>query len=227
MRLGKFPRPSFMLRKAPWDGSLSMGFALLFAIIGFAGSALADYEAGLSAYQRADYATALREWHPLAKHGHADAQYYLGLCYEFMKGVPQDFATAQQWYEKAAVQGHAGAQVNLGSLYDSGRGGPQDFKLARTWYRRSADQGNGVAQRSLGLMSERGRGVPQDVVEAQKWYILAEANGDMLATELRDALAKHMTAAQLFQAQQRVQEWKPKAPGVTTAHKQGLRKSKR
>jgi len=59
-------------------------------------------------------------------------------------------------------------------------------------------------------MYERGRGVPQDFVMAHKWYILGAANGDKLGAELRDALAKRMTPAQIFQGRQRALEWKPK-----------------
>jgi TPR repeat protein len=88
----------------------------------------------MDAYGRGDYATALREWQPLAERGHADAQYNLGMLYNFRKGVPQDFATARQWYEKAAAQGHAGAQNNLGGLYEFGHGVTRDDVLAYMWY---------------------------------------------------------------------------------------------
>ena len=109
-------------------------FTLLVLIIGFAVPTWADYEAGLTAYQRADYAAALREWQPLAEQGHAGAQYYLGLLYDFHKGVPQDFTTARKWYEKAAAQGHAGAQNNLGGLYEFGHGVTKNDVLAYMWY---------------------------------------------------------------------------------------------
>lgn len=115
-------------------GSVRFALVLLLLIIGLAAPTWADYETGLNAYQRADYETALREWRPLAEQGHAGAQYYLGLCYDFRKGVPQDFATARQWYEKAATQGHAGAQNNLGGLYEFGHGVTRDDVLAYMWY---------------------------------------------------------------------------------------------
>ena len=35
----------------------------------------ADWEKGYAAYDSGDFATALREWTPLAKQGNADAQY--------------------------------------------------------------------------------------------------------------------------------------------------------
>ena len=42
----------------------------------------ADYQKGLTAYHFGDYATALREWTPLAKQGNAGAQFSLGFMYE-------------------------------------------------------------------------------------------------------------------------------------------------
>ena len=95
--------------------------ALVLSIVCLTTPAWADFKAGEKAYQRNDYATALREWQPLAKQGQAAAQYHLGLLYANGQGVPKDDAQARQWYEKAANQGHALAQVNLGGLYDYGR----------------------------------------------------------------------------------------------------------
>ena len=42
----------------------------------------ADFQKGLTAYRSGDYATALREWTPLAKQGDADAQFLLGGMYD-------------------------------------------------------------------------------------------------------------------------------------------------
>jgi uncharacterized protein len=108
--------------------------ALFLLIVIFAVPTWADFETGMNAYGRGDYATALREWRPLAERGHAGAQYNLGMLYDFRKGVPQDFATARQWYEKAAAQGHAGAQNNLGGLYEFGHGVTRNDVLAYMWY---------------------------------------------------------------------------------------------
>ena len=108
--------------------------ALFLSIVISAAPTWADFEAGMDAYGRGDYATALREWRPLAERGHAGAQYNLGMLYDFRKGVLQDFATARQWYEKAAAQGHAGAQNNLGGLYEFGHGVTRNDVLAYMWY---------------------------------------------------------------------------------------------
>jgi TPR repeat protein len=180
------------------------------SIVCLAAPAWADFKAGVDAYQRGDYATALREWQPLAEQGQALAQYNLGLLYANGQGVSKDDAQALQWYEKAAAQGHADAQVNLGILYDYGRGVAQDYKKAVYWYRLSAKQGNELAQRQLGLMFERGDGVPQDYVQAYMWYTLGAANGAKRGAALRDALAKRMTPDQIAEAQQLAREWRPK-----------------
>ena len=190
--------------------ALRFPVALVLSIVCLAAPAWADFKAGESAYHRGDYATALREWQPLAKQGHAAAQYNLGLLYANGQGVKKDDAEARQWYEKAAVQGHAAAQVNLGSLFDYGRGVPQDFKMAVRWYRRSANQGDDLAQRRLGLLYERGDGVPQDYVQAYMWYKLGAANGGKPGAVLRDELATRMTSDQLVEAQKLVREWKQK-----------------
>ena len=56
-------------------------------------SASADFQKGLTAAQNGDFATALRQWTPLAKQGDAVAQFNLGLMYRNGNGVPQDYKT--------------------------------------------------------------------------------------------------------------------------------------
>ena len=194
------------------DRLIPLGFpvTLMLSIVCLAAPAWADLNAGMDAYHRGDYATALREWQPLAEQGHAVAQYNLGLLYANGQGVTKDDAKARQWYEKSAIQGHADAQVNLGILFVYGRGVPQDYKMAVYWLRLSANQGNDLAQRKFGLMYERGDGVPQDYVQAYMWYNLGTANGAKPGAVLRDALAKRMTPDQIAEAQQLAREWKPK-----------------
>ena len=50
----------------------------------------ADFDSGVTAYDRGDYAVALREFRPLAEEGDARAQYNLGLMYAEGNGVPED-----------------------------------------------------------------------------------------------------------------------------------------
>ena len=75
-----------------------------------------------ASYENGDYATALREWEPLAEQGNVSAQYNLGQMYRRGQGVPQNYKTAVKWYRLAAEQGYASAQFNLGLMYDIGKG---------------------------------------------------------------------------------------------------------
>ena len=97
------------------------------------GSWSADFLKGLAAAESGDFATALREWTPLAKQGDADAQFNLGLMYSTGQGVPQDDKTAVKWFTLAAKQGGASAQGNLGAMYAFGKGVLKDYVYAHMW----------------------------------------------------------------------------------------------
>jgi len=140
--------------------------------------AWADYQDGLDAWQRSDYAMAVKELRQLAEQGDASAQYNLGLMYDNGTGVPQDYAEAARLYRLAADQGHTSAQYNLGLMYTKGTGVPQDYAEAAMLYRLAADQGDDWAQNNLGFMYDNGYGVPQDYAEAMRWYRLAADQGN-------------------------------------------------
>jgi TPR repeat protein len=77
--------------------SLRFPLTLMLSIIGLVVPAWADFQAGMDANNRGDYATALREWRPLAEQGDALAQYHLGVLYRKGRGVPQDNVQARHW----------------------------------------------------------------------------------------------------------------------------------
>lgn len=52
---------------------------------------LAGFDEGLAAYNKDNYAQALKEWKLLAEQGDARAQSNLGLMYSMGQGVPKDF----------------------------------------------------------------------------------------------------------------------------------------
>ncbi len=119
-------------------------------LIGLAAPAWAGFAEGFAAYERGDYATALREFRPLAEQGDAVAQYNLGIMYSKGQGVAQDYAEAVKWYRKAADQGNADAQNNLGHMYSKGRGVSQDDAEAVKWYRKAAKQiAQGIREHGL------------------------------------------------------------------------------
>ena len=110
---------------------LCLTIAVLFGSAGMSWSA--DFQKGITAYEISDYATALREWTPLAKQGNANAQTLLGAMYEEEKGVPQDYKTAVKWYRLAAEQGGALAPTRLGFMYYKGKGVSQNIVFAYMW----------------------------------------------------------------------------------------------
>ncbi len=67
-------------------------FILVLALVLPAPVLAADFQAGLEAYKRGDYATALEELRPLAELGLAEAQSMLGVRYENGEGVLLSFA---------------------------------------------------------------------------------------------------------------------------------------
>ena len=107
-------------------------------LIVLAAPAWAGFDEGVAAYTRGEYATALREFRPLAEQGDPRAQGYLGFMYSHGQGVPQDYAEAVKWYRKAAAQGQAHAQNNLGFMYGNGQGVPQDYVQAHFWFNLAA-----------------------------------------------------------------------------------------
>ncbi len=94
---------------------------------------LADYEDGVAAHERGQYATALKEFLPLAEQGHAAAQYYLGFMYEQGDGVEQDYVESARWYTRAAEQGDGLSQMSLSFLYFYGEGVALDLVEALKW----------------------------------------------------------------------------------------------
>ena len=71
-----------------------------------------QYCMGLELYGKDD-AQAARWFRKAAEQGHVDAQYMLGDCYCYGKGVPLDEDEAEKWFRKAAEQGHTLAQDML------------------------------------------------------------------------------------------------------------------
>ena len=161
---------------------------------------------GVNAYRNKDYRTAFTRLMPLAKQGNAFAQVLIGHMYVNGFGVSKDIEEAVAWYRQSANQGNALGQYNLGVMYGEGGGVIQDFKEAVKWFRLSAEQGNADAQVFLGMLYGNGLGVDQDYVEAYKWLSIAD-NGDKKGREGREQAEKHMTPAQIAEAQKLAREW--------------------
>jgi len=144
-----------------------------------------------------------------AEQGIAEAQSYLGACYDTGTGVTRDFSEAVKWYRKAANQGLSAAQLFLGECYVKGTGVQKDDAEAFKWYHKAAQQGYAAAQVMVGACYSQGIGVPKDNVTAYMWAALAATAGTHDAKELREEISKQMTNEQIAEAQRMIRQWKP------------------
>jgi hypothetical protein len=131
--------------------------AVLIALVGAPVSAQ-SVKAGIEAWQKADYATAVAIWRPLAEGGDADAQFNLGQAYRLGRGVPIELGAAKMWFERAAAKGHLDAQTTLGLLlFQNG-----DQAAGLKWLKQAAEQGEPRALLVYGTALYNGDGVTQD-----------------------------------------------------------------
>ena len=145
-------------------------------------AAQADTVGGIVAYERGDFAAAVKELTPPAEQGDATAQVLLGAIYGTgSEAVPRDDQKAVAWFRRAAEQGSAAGQNFLGEAYRDGLGVAVDQAQAATWFRRSAEQGFAIGQYHLAMAYDVGAGVTRDVKEAVAWLKKSAAQGYALA----------------------------------------------
>lgn len=145
-------------------------FAIALVTAAGGASAQGEFDAGMFAYLRGDYAAALEQLLPLAQRGNADAQFFLGQMYEEGQGVQRDPAAARRWYRAAADQGQGDALNALARL-DEAQG------IAR----QAPGQGNREAAR--GQKDESSAGSLDDAIAAYEGgdYAAAASRFEALA----------------------------------------------
>ncbi|WHU03238.1 SPOR domain-containing protein [Sphingomonas sp. NIBR02145] len=170
----------------------------LLGLIAVAGLALAaplalaqdnPVKAGVEAWERGDYKTAVDRWRGPAMKGDADAQFNLGQAYKLGRGVKADLNQAETWYGKAAAQGHEQAQASYAlALFANGK-----RDAAASWLQRAAGRGDPRAQYVLGTMYFNGDIVQKDWIRA---YALVTRSSQSGLAEASGAIAqmdKYMT----------------------------------
>ena len=101
-----------------------------------------------------------------AKKGDKLAQYWLGDCYYYGRGVSINKDKAFNWYLKAAEQGLDSAQICLANCYSKGEGVEKDINMALSWIKKATSQNNANAISSLGWYYIEGEAVQPDTVKA-------------------------------------------------------------
>lgn len=116
-------------------------------------------------------------WLPLAKRGHAKAQYIMGSMFLTGRGAPRHFGRAMLWFSQSAEQGYADAQLSLGLMYLKGQGALKNAHRAAYWLRCAAEQGMVRAQCYVSRLYALGIGVPRSYVYSYMWAMLAASGG--------------------------------------------------
>lgn len=109
-----------------------------------------------------------------AQSGDSEAQYWMGLAYEWGKPISKNLQVSRQWLLKSAEQGYAPAQSAIGMMYLDNGG---DYGKADMWLRRAAVQGDAEAQFWLGAAYEQGHVGSPDYAEALNWVRKAADQG--------------------------------------------------
>ncbi len=189
------------------------------AILGLASPALADVKAGVDAWGRGDYKTAVAEWRGPAAGGDADAQFNMGQAHKLGRGVAMDLDQAERYYKKAADQGHLQASDNYGLiLFQKKR-----QQAALPYLQASANRGEPRAQYVLGTGHFNGDFVEKDWIKAYALMTRASAAGLPQATSNMAQMDKYIPLDQRRRAIELAGQMEESEKRVRTAQVGGLR----
>ncbi len=162
---------------------------------------------GAQAYDRHDYATALRILTPLADNGDPTAQYFVGVMALRGEGMARDTQRAVALLRQAASAGIADAQNYMARFYRRGENVPQGYDEAMKWYLLAAKQGYKNSQYWIALLYRDGKGVAADRQAAYMWAVIASSEGDQTAMQLKSQLEPALSPADAAAARDRAAQW--------------------
>jgi uncharacterized protein len=138
----------------------------------------AQTTAGVDAYNRGDFAAAVKLWREQALKGDADAQFNLGQSYKMGRGVNVDLDVALDWYRRAAAQGHLKAADSIGHvMHYQGKIAP-----SLPYLQPSAERGDPRSQYLFATELFNGVNVAKDWVRAYAYMTSASSQGMSLAS---------------------------------------------
>jgi len=197
-----------------------IGFVVGLAILS-AGQALADFQAGLDAYNKNDFASAAQLWTEEGSKGDLNSQYNLGLLYERgAEGLSKDLAAAYGWYRLAAAQGVAKATEALARIkpvMTAGqieRGNQQAIEVAGKWFRTNV----GVSEADFQKAKAAAEAKRKEKIAAERKAAASRAQRqrDLIAQRNADAkvaqeLERQSREAAIRAAQEKAEEAKRKS----------------
>ena len=205
--------------------------------LAFAGSASANFEAGLSAYERGEYEQAIDIWKRFAVAGDVRSKKILGDVYSgkiledsrksavpLETGVGIDNVEALKWYTLAAYHDFSAYtpptadEVNARILAEERlpdirfRMSTSDVSKAERLVSDTFERGSAYDLYRLGDMYQRGAGVAKNNTKALQMYSLAKARGVGEASIAYENLEKLMTSIEVKAANQAATDWQPPLP---------------
>jgi len=175
------------------------------------GNAIAQFQLGLSHLEAGRNADAVRLIRLSANQGQPAAQYRLAKLYEAGIGVKVNGKTAKDLLSRSADAGNRIAMHDLGHYYATGADGASpDLQQAVKWFSMAAERGVLDSQFNLAVLYQGGSGVPLSLEEAYVWYAIAGAQGDKMATQRSEAVARELSDEDLTKAKSRVKAFAPK-----------------
>jgi len=160
-----------------WGGPrLLIALTVLLGLAFNAPVARAQYKDGLVLVRQGKWAKAIKKFSELARNGHAQSQFSLGLIYHLGRGVPKNIKKAYGLYKASALQDHPPAVNNLGMMYLNGEYVAKNQDIAfKLFLRASADHAQ--AKDNLAQAYENGWGTDVDIDKAINFYELAGVQG--------------------------------------------------
>lgn len=205
--------------------------------LAFAGSALANFEAGLTAYENGQYEQAIDIWKRFALAGDVRSKKILGDVYSgkiledsnfsdvpLETGVGIDNVEALKWYTLAAFhnfsayQSPSAEEVNARILAERRladirfRMSTADVAKAERLVSETFERGSAYDLYRLGDMYQRGAGVAKNNTKALQMYALAKAKGVGEASIAYENLEKLMTSSEVKSANETAADWQPPLP---------------
>ena len=176
---------------------------------------LADTKAGVEAWERGDYKSAVDQWRQQAANGDADAMFNLGQAYKLGRGVPVDTQKSESYYRQAADKGHEQAADYYGlALFQNGK--PRD---AVPYLEKSSARGEPRAQYILGTMLFNGIDIKKDWVRAYALLTQAQRAGLPQAANTIQQMDQYIPAEQRQQGVAMAQRMAP--PPIPTGEVSG------
>ena len=175
------------------------------------GNPIAQFQLGLSHLEAGRDADAVRLIRLAANQGQPAAQYRLAKLYEAGIGVKVNGKTAKDLLARSANAGNRIAMHDLGHFFATGAdGAAPDLRQAVKWFSMAAERGVLDSQFNLAVLYQGGSGIPRSLEDAYVWYAVAGAQGDKIALQRSETVARELSQENLNAARERVKAYAPK-----------------